>query len=309
VNTLVKIEGYLIPDARMIVTHAQWRTLWTQPATWPEAKALRKGIARLETWRKLLTLGSSDGIVRAALVSSNGVRCLCAHAPGHATAGETESKTHEEARPAWTAIVQKMNGSDVLTEERPAPPPPRPWQLGDVVTSKRGEIVEWISGITPGEHCELAGFALHSLYLGKQFVIDVVVPNLDGYRLATPADHETAKAYAKRFQDDDGEGPSSSLGSAGGKPASSGKTRTGRGARSQPGKRSSSQVSQVAILETQNGSEREQISHDIPSNSASTKPPSLLASASAFSSAPITSASESRTPKPKKRRIPPDQVS
>ncbi len=122
-------------------------------------------------------------------------------------------------------------------------PPARPMtqvllpvlRVGDVVTSGRGSIVERIESFRRS--------------------------TLSGTPGVTPEDHERATAYAERFRDQKGQ-------SAGGKPASPNGSCSTRTARSQPGKRSSSNISALQTVETQSGSVLAHKSQESPSHSA-----------------------------------------
>jgi hypothetical protein len=84
------------------------------------------------------------------------------------------------------------------------------FKAGDVIARGDGDIVErvlcvpWASGnccwCTNGGR---DGWHLEALYLGKRFATQVVTSALDGARLATEADHEQAKRYAERFNNQD----------------------------------------------------------------------------------------------------------
>lgn len=74
---------------------------------------------------------------------------------------------------------------------------PRPFTVGDVVVRGRPDLVEEILDINE------RGYYCRALYLGKRFATDVVYEHLDDARLATPEDHEQARAYAEKFNSQD----------------------------------------------------------------------------------------------------------
>lgn len=70
------------------------------------------------------------------------------------------------------------------------------FSAGEHVT-RDGDIVDLVVAVDGG------GYQLRALFLGKRFAVDMVRPELEGYRLATDADRERARAYARRFNDEE----------------------------------------------------------------------------------------------------------
>ena len=68
-------------------------------------------------------------------------------------------------------------------------------RVGDVLVRGRPDLVEELLEVLPDGryHCR-------ALYLGKRFSTDAVHWDLADARLATPEDHEQAKAYAEKHE-------------------------------------------------------------------------------------------------------------
>lgn len=72
----------------------------------------------------------------------------------------------------------------------------RLYPVGSELTRGGGAIVDRLVGIAADGR-----FELRALYLGKRFATEMTVSDLARYRLAGPADHERARAYAASFEE------------------------------------------------------------------------------------------------------------
>jgi hypothetical protein len=69
-------------------------------------------------------------------------------------------------------------------------------KVGDELTQS-GALVERLIAVEPGR------FTLRALYLDRRFATEIVRSDLADYRQALEADHDTARAYARRFNEDE----------------------------------------------------------------------------------------------------------